>query len=297
MNFDSVATVPTPALLVRALDCVATASRRSAAMHLALPVTDVAGVHALDDGRHWRWRGITVPSPRMGDEAVAAAALIAAGARPGDRFLDLEAANPALWVKPLRSGSHNVLFGAELVLGMPPLVADVRLPEPVLRSALQRLAVSGAARREALLADVGLALQPLGQHQLLTYASSGMCVTGVDGAPSLLRTAQAVADDLQGYVVSVSPHAEMTALHGADVEVDTCIGTVVVPVQIRPGSFTAGLSRAERSRLAAFRPAQQEQIRICSPEWSLAGLAPNGLAAARHAPSGMCVWLPVPLPA
>lgn len=53
--------------------------------------------------------------------------LAAVGYREGDTYLDLEAPDPAAWVKPVRSGSRVILFGMDLLFGSPLLLMSPEL--------------------------------------------------------------------------------------------------------------------------------------------------------------------------
>jgi hypothetical protein len=91
-----------------------------AALHLALPVAVPCSAVTIHPDR-LSWRDVSVS--RSDDTAADAAALIAAGAEVGDRFLDLDGP-PASWVKLLASGTRLVVCGPAELFGGPRIVAD-----------------------------------------------------------------------------------------------------------------------------------------------------------------------------
>jgi len=101
----------------------------AAAVHLAT-ATDVAvGMAATvqpgDDGPCWQLRGIV--AVETADPARFAVTLANAVHRPDDRYLDLTG-DPARWVKTMRSGAAQIVFGSQLLFHLPVIHADVTLP-------------------------------------------------------------------------------------------------------------------------------------------------------------------------
>lgn len=113
---------------------------RACALHLALPVDAVAGIDAHFDGTAWRWRDVVVPE--SGDPVADAATLVAAGARPDDRFLDLTDA-PWTWVKVLRSGLRSIAYGLDFIHGGPLVAAEDGVTVDQVRDVIEMLFCDG----------------------------------------------------------------------------------------------------------------------------------------------------------
>ena len=113
---------PTPQSLEIAAARLGPALRPEMYLHLALPTSDAIGLQVRRGARGWRWRGVSVNSLTPD----AACQLAALGYRDGDVYLDLEAPDPAAWVKPIRSGSRVILFGMDVLFASPLLLL---LPE------------------------------------------------------------------------------------------------------------------------------------------------------------------------
>jgi hypothetical protein len=113
----------------------------AAALHLALPA-DVApeiAVRRTAEGLVYRGTVTRVG----GDVFVTAATVAAAGHRPGDVYLDLNGPESG-WLKPIRSGVRQVLFGTGTLFGSGPVSADPQIPACVAVAAAADLtAVAG----------------------------------------------------------------------------------------------------------------------------------------------------------
>jgi hypothetical protein len=151
------------------------------ALHLALPVDVAAQVAVELTSTAMTWRGVTVA--RSGDDAFDAARLALLGRREGDRFLDLED-TPDRWVKVIHSGHRKIAFGATLMLGLPSVVADVRVEDRTVRSVVRGLAA--------------------GEVRIGEVTDSGVVVTGgrkmlmIRPAAAQRRRSKLAGDDEQG---------------------------------------------------------------------------------------------------
>ena len=99
------------------------------ALHLALPVTDVVGLHARVVGDQVTWRGttVTVEAAFLPTVATRIADLVAGAAEPADVFLSLEQ-DPLCWIKPVRSGNRTLLAGTDILFGAPRMALDLDCP-------------------------------------------------------------------------------------------------------------------------------------------------------------------------
>lgn len=116
---DTPATADELARALRTLDAAGPAPSRAVAAHLALPVTSTVttDVDLYVEVVAWRGqRADVAEDASIDDLAAAAVALAEAGRRPGDRYLDLAGSRYG-WVKPARSGTRIVFYGADLVAG------------------------------------------------------------------------------------------------------------------------------------------------------------------------------------
>lgn len=92
-----------------------------AAVHLATPVDVVLGMGVSSTRFTVEYRGEAVVIPYHLDLTEAAErlhGLILRGHRTADRYLDLTA-EPAHWLKTMRSGAHWYVFGANVLFGLP----------------------------------------------------------------------------------------------------------------------------------------------------------------------------------
>lgn len=117
---------PTPNALYRALEQLRDVDKDPLhqAIHLALPVTDVVGIHAAPHAGVWTYRGRSLAQPHFEPGtnyqrlcAEFAIELVYPKISPNDSFLDLE--SPAYtWFKPVRSGELVLLAGVALVTNL-----------------------------------------------------------------------------------------------------------------------------------------------------------------------------------
>jgi hypothetical protein len=128
-------------------------SVRTAALHLATPVSEAVGiaVRATDDG--WRYRQCVVAA--TSDPYTDAAVLAAAGHRHEDTYLDLDA-TPDNWVKVRRSGCRRVAFGTDVLFGAPLVVLDDHVPDEAAGRFATRIATGDPIGSPAVLNLAGL---------------------------------------------------------------------------------------------------------------------------------------------
>lgn len=119
---------------------------REAALMLALPVTDVVGIHARVASGYWCWRGAQVRSGGAG----AAALLASLAGRDDDKFLDL-GGESLYWVRVIRSGAYLVAFGSDTLLDLPLIRID-----PVLAGASYSIIARVASGQLGLDGDTAL---------------------------------------------------------------------------------------------------------------------------------------------
>lgn len=121
--------------------CAMPGSMRTA-LHLALPAGSAPDLEVRRTAGALWWRDVQVRSGA--GLAEDAAGLAHAGMRPQDVWLDLSLP-PTAWLKPLRSGSSTIVFGAAEVLGLPALLADGDIPAVEVIDAVERLSCGRAA--------------------------------------------------------------------------------------------------------------------------------------------------------
>jgi hypothetical protein len=90
--------------------------RASAAMHLAMPVTAPIGLSVKTDGESWSFDEVTIA--RTDDPIADALRLAELTFSEKFRYHRLDG-HRVLWGKILRSGADRILFGADLLFGMP----------------------------------------------------------------------------------------------------------------------------------------------------------------------------------
>jgi hypothetical protein len=152
---------PTLDQLTRAVGVCATDTLLTR-LHLALPADTPAscGVHISSQDLVWRGTVVT----RSGDDTADALLLAHLGTREGDRFSMLGGADPTAWVKPLRSGHRVVVYGATVLLGLPPIVAEPAIPHPDVQDT-----VAGLHRRLLTVGDTtDTGVQVRGSQHLIT---------------------------------------------------------------------------------------------------------------------------------
>ena len=106
--------------LRNALDLVTHPGLEAIAL-LALPLDELPRAALQLRAGAWEWRGER--EPITADPVEAITRLVARGARPSDRFVDLEAM-PWDWLRPLRSGCRTVVLGFDVFLGGPALTVE-----------------------------------------------------------------------------------------------------------------------------------------------------------------------------
>lgn len=183
------------------LEALTEASSRCAAgglatsLHLALPAGDVTSCSVRLSRRTLTWRDAQVS--RSGDDAADALLLVMLGRSDDDQFLTLEEKDAAAWVKPVRSGRRTVAYGAAILLGLPPVVAEEGLTAPEIRSACSQLAAlwgrggtciysTGIGERPCLDVLLQGGVRARGGQRLLTLQRSGMRAA----APRSMRPVQ-----------------------------------------------------------------------------------------------------------
>lgn len=125
---------PTPSGIETALDQLAPRDRAQAALHLALPASEVLDFAVQARSTTWTWRGVSVDA--SADPVAAATLLAQLGRRDDDHYLDL-GAEPSEWVKVVRSGARSFAFGSDLLFGGPSISADPGVPAGAHRAALR----------------------------------------------------------------------------------------------------------------------------------------------------------------
>lgn len=133
----STTTPPSAAQLRQALDLLEIhgPARADAALHLALPVDAPLGMAAWLESGVWHYRSATRPA--TSDPVADARALAAAGHREGDRYHDLSRRDPLSWCKLVTSGTRQVLFGSDLLLGAPAVSASAEVPAAAVRQVVR----------------------------------------------------------------------------------------------------------------------------------------------------------------
>lgn len=171
-------------------------SDRLAALHLALPVDAIPALAVDVAGAGLRHRGAEVPlTADVSGDAVS----LAQAAHAGDEtYLDLDA-DPANWVKVLRSGQWQIVFGTDL-LGLPALMLD---------PGLGRADAVEAARVLLSYPNLGLpAVLPLPSGMVLVDGDDkAVFVRSVSGAAPVVET--------RGLVDVDGVRAEVETLLGA----------------------------------------------------------------------------------
>jgi hypothetical protein len=247
MNDTPVIEPPTTTQLAKAVARIKfPGSTLTRAVHLALPVDAVCGIDARHSAAGWLYRGEVQPA--LKDPFETAAALASVGHRPGDHYLNLTRP-PATWVKPLRSGARTLVFGADLVLPVPPIAADCDL----------------SARRVAAFLSTVATAGPLEPPTVLETKAGPLLLDGTDAAwvlrstdradeppqPLAAVTAKDLACELE-HALGATSH-EIVALPPrfpgtTDIEVllDRPDGwQVIVPATLSPGSEVLGVSASD----------------------------------------------------
>lgn len=128
---------PSADQLQRALDLLPIAPdvHAAAAVHLATPVDAPVGMATWLEEGAWHYRGHRVAG--LSDPVTTALALAHAGHTPDSRYHDLDCDDPASWCKLVRSGSRQMLFGSDVLLGAPTVAAAADVPARAIFQALR----------------------------------------------------------------------------------------------------------------------------------------------------------------
>lgn len=130
------ATPPSTEAVARALGRLPqAASRRAAALHLALPVGEVPGIAVRRAEGRLRYRGVVVAEST--DAVADAVAVVAAGHTGDDTYLELDG-EPLGWLKLVRSGNRRVLFGTDVLFGAPLVSIEDGVPASVATEMFRR---------------------------------------------------------------------------------------------------------------------------------------------------------------
>lgn len=278
-------TVPPSAdSLRRALTRINPPSPRAALAHLALPATDVPGIAATADATGWAWRGVHVTS--TGDDAADLAALAGAGARPGDRWADLDGPT-AGWVKIVRSGARRILFGTDTLFGGPLVAADEGVSD---RAALACFAawLDGGRLQPPQVLDTpaGAVLVDGSPTSIVLRAPHADPGPAADPPPlhhAVARLAAELADDLAADHVEA---VELASRAAGTVDVEFCATVaggweILVPAIVAADGEMVGVDPAQL--VAAEVAALPDGY-----EWAGRDSF-EGLAAGRHRASGLVV--------
>lgn len=124
-----------------------TGDTREAAWLLALPVGDVPGINVgFSDGTwHWRDAMVQASDDHIGDVI----ALIEQGRTSDDRYV-APSGQPWQWVRPTRSGSHIVVWGAESLLGLAQVTVESSVNLEAIFDLMKQCAGDTAVRAPAL---------------------------------------------------------------------------------------------------------------------------------------------------
>lgn len=150
------------------------------ALHLLTPVTDVSDISIRFAGSHLRWRRLIIPLPHLLTSTGLVplerlVELVSQESRPTDLFLDLSF-DPVHWVKPIRSGARTVLFGSDLLFGLPHIALDPMVPADAIPGVLRHIIanrLSPAGRFATLEMDL-----------LVSGGPSSLIVEPVDATPT-----------------------------------------------------------------------------------------------------------------
>lgn len=131
-------TPPSPALLAAALSDSALSPDPKGLLtplrlfHLLTPITEAPGIQIQLNNSTLSWRRLAFNEKEVSRTALPRALPRLRGSvsnetSPSEKFLDL-AFDPVHWVKPIRSGSRIILFGTDLLFGLPRVSLDLAVP-------------------------------------------------------------------------------------------------------------------------------------------------------------------------